>query len=197
MTEDIHYQVKRFRDAVYRLSQPRMAMFDQEVLHRPGLYDEIREAMAGEEQGAKPGSISRSVPPVWTEALEWLCEVDSAICCWGFAVPTRFEDMLTEEWGAEYVKEVAFYADVVERWVAEGEALLTGPTSFELKGRCPECDCEKVRRRKFDGWGWSHALSVSAERAVCLSCFAKWPPSQFLFLGRLLGCESATELLAS
>ena len=122
--------------------------------------------------------------------------VDSAICCWGFAVPTRFEDMLTEEWGAEYVKEVAFYADVVERWVAEGQALADRPDVVRVERPLPRMRlrrCAAARRL-----GWSHA-SVSAERAVCLSCFAKllWPPSQFLFLGRLLGCESATELLAS
>ena len=119
MTEDIHYQVKRFRDAVYRLSQPRMAMFDQEVLHRPGLYDEIREAMAGEEQGQArlhlplgPAGVDRSPRMAVRGRLGDLLL--------GFAIAHQVRGHAHRGMGAEYVKEVAFYADVVERWVAEG-----------------------------------------------------------------------------
>ena len=57
----------------------------------------------------------------------------------------------------------------------------------------------EVRRRKFDGWGWSHALSVSAERAVCLSCFAKWPPRPVLVPGavaRVRECDGAVGVVS-
>ena len=119
MTEDIHYQVKRFRDAVYRLSQPRMAMFDQEVLHRPGLYDEIREAMAGEEQGPSPApspARSRRCGPKPSNG----CARSTRRSAAGVRRAHQVRGHAHRGMGAEYVKEVAFYADVVERWVAEG-----------------------------------------------------------------------------
>ena len=78
-----------------------------------------------------------------------------------------------------------------------GEALLTGPTSFELKGRCPECDCEgappQVRRLGVV------ACAVGERRTRGLPVLLRQVATEpvLLFLGRLLGCESATELLAS
>ncbi len=64
-----------------------------------------------------------------------------------------------------------------------------GTTTVSLRMPCPSCGSRFSYRRSSGGETVrSNALRVSEHGAERLACRAHWPPDQFHWLAKLLGC---------
>lgn len=177
-----------------------------EIAEIKPLYDSVYAALGGTEEGFKAPTHSRSVPPVWMDALEWLHDVDRTVTAWvlrhrliacveeGQNRPSTIEYLRSVQravWAPEDQQRVEQYERAVSAWVEDAEQMISGKSRYGLRDTpCPACGKRHVRRRNEDGrWGNTEALQVSMEQARCLACGHVWDSSLFTHLGRILGVE--------
>jgi hypothetical protein len=82
------------------------------------------------------------------------------------------------------------YCHTIERWVlAAAELLGDRQVAVSLRLACPSCGEQYAYRHGGDEWVRSWALRLTEDGCSCQVCRAFWPPREFEWLARLLGCE--------
>ncbi|MFD3594312.1 hypothetical protein ACFWU5_16435 [Nocardia sp. NPDC058640] len=164
------------------------------------LYTELQEARHGEQAAdARGHTVPGSRPPVWTDAISLLDEIDRAVATWwphtppadGTAVTTRRLHALADyPWAPDDVAVLRRMTRHLNAWTDRIRQLLVGERVWELKAPCPVCGettviavngaGEHVRRT---------ALQVTVSGARCIGCEATWAPEKFQALGAAIGVE--------
>jgi hypothetical protein len=133
----------------------------------------------------------RARVPVRIEVLTLLVEVDATVARWTPAekggTVGRLHALVERSWRPQDASVLKSHCDDLRRWVIEGTKLLDPPPQVYLPGMaCPRCGVKVAYRGVERTRGW--ALRVTENGAVCGACGGFWPPSEFHWLARLLGC---------
>jgi uncharacterized protein with PIN domain len=81
------------------------------------------------------------------------------------------------------------YSVQIEKWVlAAAELLGDRAPAVALRLPCPSCGERFVYRHNAGESVRSWALRMPEDGCDCLGCRAFWPPEEFHWLARLLGC---------
>ncbi|MEV6219925.1 hypothetical protein [Nocardia sp. NPDC051833] len=163
------------------------------------LYDQLREATAGEQQdgaGARrpePGSRA----PGWADALSLLEVIDRRVGEWSIGVAKvpgreltvrRLYALADNLWAPEQVGLVRRMERQVRDWCARINALLGDAREWELRAPCPACGVTMVATENGSGETvHAYALRANLSAAQCISCGADWAPEQYRLLGMLIG----------
>lgn len=82
------------------------------------------------------------------------------------------------------------YSAQIEKWVVSAAELLGDrAVAVALRMACPSCGETWSYRRAGAEVVRAWALRLDESGCACSVCRAFWPPDQFEFLARLLGCE--------
>ncbi len=206
MNELVAGAQKRFADAVHALVGLRLhavtAAGASKTCVLDSLYTELSEARHGEQAAdARGHTVPGSRPPVWTDAVSVLDEIDRAVATWWPHTPDadgrpvtvrRLYALVDYRWAPEDVAILTRMARHLGGWTDRVRQLLAGERVWELKASCPECGessvmvtngaGERVRRT---------ALQVTVSGARCLGCEAVWLPERFRLLGAAIGATEA------
>lgn len=187
--------VQALDDAIHALTRVQTTRLeDGRVFTAPNLYVQMRQAVAGQQNGADSKTMFRSTPSAWTSGLDWVVEVDRSVKEWAHPKLGHTLSLLAGlpvgRFRPQDVPVLQDWARIVLGWVSSAEELLSGGCRMEVKAPCPACGERFVWRR--DGLGESvkqAALMVTTTSCRCQACGTVWPPSHFEFLAATLGCE--------
>lgn len=182
--------------AVCRLVAPSVSYQNNTYIEIPGLYQQIVDALEGE-QGTGTSGIAKSRPPFWCDAADRKFDFDLIVefnlpnyTAAGSAttVPARLHALADRAWTVEEFRAVRKIAGILTAWADDFEALLTHGHMLRISAACPACRAETVHR--YDSAGElirDTALVATEAGAVCQSCEHRWGPTEFIELSRQLG----------
>ncbi len=193
ITEPLTIARRRLEDAVHAMCDPRPLRVGDGYRWRPALYLELRSGLTG--QSARRRTLQqRSRPPLRVEVLDLVVEIDRAVSSWtpdekGSTVE-RLRSVAARAWRPQDVPLLERYREELLRWTVAATELLTPTPRVGLPMPCPRCGARRTYRRNGAGESvQSRALEVAESGCRCLACRAFWPPSEFHWLARLLGCD--------
>ncbi|MCH9737076.1 MAG: hypothetical protein K0U78_21405 [Actinomycetia bacterium] len=158
------------------------------------VYARLRQALRGRQGAGGVRLVAGSRAPCSIAALDLTVAVDSCAERWepdGKGTVDRLRRLVDRGWRPQDVAAMDAISGQLERWVVEASQLLDDETTaVSLRMPCPACGSRYSYRRSSGGETVrSDALRVSEHGAECLACRANWPPEEFHWLARLLGCE--------
>lgn len=142
-------------------------------------------------EGAKLVPSSR--PNVWTPAVDQVKAVESEVREWlpgPDDVPTKLRALAARRWTPGDTETVTRIAERITGMTIDIKNLLEPARVKTFAAPCPGCG-QRWSYRMVDGERLRQpALHLVAEQGcTCLSCRRHWPPDQFVFLAKLLGCD--------
>lgn len=192
MEEMLQVAVGQLRTAVGALIDHRSELAGGRLIPLPSLYAQLAEAVVTR-QSERLTTSPRSMPPLWTEALDLVAEIDRVAASWCVAedTPRRLDLVAYRE---RYTPDdgwlVAERRDVVLGWVRRGTELLDPPRRLEVTAPCPACGQRSVQRASDDGeMVRAPALVVDRAGCACQACGHTWAPEYFVQLARDLGAR--------
>ena len=185
---------RRLDDAVHALAEPVPVWHSGVCRWSHPLYTRLRGALTGRGGTTPRCVVFGSRAPCRNTVLSLLVEIDGTVEVWAAARqehPDRLHQLPARGWRPQDCGLIDDYCEQLERWTVTATELLgdASPT-VALRLPCPSCAQRFVYRRNTGGESvrtW--ALKVAEDGCTCLGCRAFWPPAEFHWLARLLGCE--------
>jgi hypothetical protein len=116
------------------------------------------------------------------------------VCYWPPVEPTphRLERLTNHTWRPQDTQHITTITTEISSWVKAIDDLFA-PKAIYLPDPCPQCGYTHARRITDDGQTVTvRALAVTADHgAICQHCHCHWSPDQLVFLGRVLGYQTA------
>jgi hypothetical protein len=126
--------------------------------------------------------------------LALVVEIDTMVGAWepdGKGTVGRLHQLAGHGWRPQDCELLEGYSTQVEKWlIGAGELLGDRQVAVALRLPCPSCGERFVHRRSGDEWVRVWSLKVTEEGCECQGCRAFWPPNQFEWLAKLLGCAA-------
>jgi hypothetical protein len=183
---------RRLSFAVARLIDPQPHAHGGGVVEIDSLYDQLREALPGCKR--ERSGVSRSMPPLWIDAVTLLAEIDSEVrgftprLPWLLSTPLRLTDLDARKWRPQDAGRVETVAGRCEYWAKAIVALLDPQPVYHMSAPCPACNTSWVYRRDGDEMVRKPALQLTATGCTCLKCRHTWAPEYYRLLAGALGC---------
>lgn len=187
------FAVNDLRAVVDRMIKPATSYINNQYIEIPGLYQQIVDALAGE-QGAGTSGIAKSRPPFWTDAAEKKFEFDLIV---EFNLPNytgartiaaRLWALAQHQWAVEQVHDVHRITGILKAWADDFDALLNNRHVLHIAAACPACGTATVNRYSKSGELVRDTAIIATEfGAVCQECGYSWGPEQFVKLAKQLG----------
>lgn len=186
-----------FRHAITNLIDPIPKLHNNEMKYAPGLYLQLFHAVGGEQAQTGNGGGSKSKPPLWTDALVLLQDMDLMVSIWqpGYkgAPPTiaRLKYLAEQSWRPQDVNHIKKMTNVLKSWTVDIDRLFNPVHVKHVSAPCPNCNATHTYRPDNAG----ETVRVPALELIvstgcrCLVCKASWTPDKYLFLCKLLGFE--------
>lgn len=188
----------RLGNAISALIDPKPQTVEDRIIWVDSLYTQLVEALPGE-QGSGQG-VARSLPPVWLDAADLKCEIDTTVSVWlpapvidlleGDTMPLtvlRLEQLEKKAWRPQDTRQIDQIAGIVESWAANIKNLLSPTPKWSLPAPCPSCNRTTVYRRDSGGeMVRQPALQIGVDGCTCLACKTVWPPERFVLLSKVL-----------
>lgn len=181
---DLHVAVSRLERAIDQLISPRFMRIDIDdhdayTAFKPSLYAEMVNTPTRQPEQSMGRGVAKSMPPLRLESLDWLLEVDRTVNRWlpGSSNPLKELRRLgtVQSWRPQDTDEIVSRAKTVEGWVASAEQYLDNRSSFDIRGKCPECQATHVYRTDDNGDKVrSAALQANSLAAECQKCHHQW-----------------------
>lgn len=206
---------RALHNAIHQLTEPIPHIINREDGTQPltwldSLYLQLQEAVAGQ---TGPRSGGRPTVPLWTDALDLLNEIDTAIQAAHPQEPTFDGDLTPENpptpvtvrrlhaldakrWRPQDVHRISQLTAALETWATQIETTLDGQHvrflyAAESKhlAKCPACDTDMVRRRDSSGeFVRQPALQLHPDGSThCVACRYTWGPERMQILAAALG----------
>ncbi len=132
--------------------------------------------------------------PLRISVLDLLIAIDTTVRGWApdekGGTVDRLHALAGMAWRPQDASMIDDHVAQLQRWTLAATELLIPPVRVFLPQPCPRCGTGHVYHRGGSGESVrSRALLVTEDGAECLGCGSVWPPSEYHFLARLLGCE--------
>lgn len=207
--------LNQLHDAIHTLTQPRPQYVDRDndqpiITWLDSWYTTLQDAVAGQ---TGPRSGGRNTLPLWTDALDLLNEIDTAVQAWHPKEPIYDGDLTPEnpptpitirrlhaiekrKWRPQDVNGINQIVTCLEAWVKTIETTLDGQRirflyAAESKhlAKCPACDTDIVRRKDSSGETVRQpALQIHPDGSThCIACRYTWGPERMQILAAALG----------
>jgi hypothetical protein len=183
--------------AVAALIDPLKEMHDGVIVSAPSLYEQLHgELAATATRSNGEGRIARrSLPPVWTDALDLQIEIDDATRAWQgdmATTPARLRALAARAWRPQDAAAVKQIACHVESWTVSVKSLLSPAGVKHVSAACPACGATSVFRRDSAGeLVRAPALQIVTEiGCTCQKCRYTWSPEYYLHLAQVLGLDA-------
>lgn len=200
---DLHWDgnlpaaVDRFGAAVGAVVDPVKELVDGRVYVTDSLYSRLREAIPAARSSTGYGYLNghaRPRSPLFLDAVDLCAEIDAQVASWrpnGPDTEGRLRAIAAARWRPQDAAVLHGWADTLNRWAASIAALLDPDSVKTINEACPACGTRIVYRRDRAGETVrTPALQLVIETGCrCLSCDTHWPPSQYMFLCKLLGLD--------
>lgn len=186
-----------FQGTINAFIEPVPTLHQGEMLYAPSLYMQLFNAVGGEQSQTGNGGGSKSKPPIWTDALVLLQDIDLMVSIWqpGYtgvpATIARLRFLQDQSWRPQDVKLIEKMTNVIQSWAVDIERLFNPQHVKHFSEPCPNCNATHTYRRDSAGENVRvPALQIIASvGCTCQVCRAVWPPEQYLFLCKLMGIE--------
>jgi hypothetical protein len=182
---------RRLDEAVHALADP-IPLWDRGTARwSDPVYARLRASLVGRTLRGRV-AMAGSRLPCRLDALALCVEIDRAVSVMqpgkGGTVD-RLHALTGRGWRPQDCQLLDGYCGQIERWVvAAAELLGDRQVAVALRYPCPACGERYTYRRSGDEWTRAWALKVTEDGCSCQVCRAVWPPNQYEFLARLLGC---------
>ena len=183
--------LRRLGDAAHGLVDPVPLWGGGVCRWSDSVYVRLRAALVGRTARSR-AAMAGSRLPCRVDVLALVVDIDTAVAGWepegkGGTVE-RLHTLTARGFRPQDCELLDGYCHTIERWViAAAELLGDRQVAVTLRGlRCPSCGAGVVYRGAEDIRGW--ALRVTEAGCECQACRAFWPPAEFHWLARLLGC---------
>ena len=201
---------RRLREAVERLTGERTALVNGSPATAPCLIDQLGNSIEGH-RGTGNRGVARSLPPVWTDAVDLINDIEAAAKSWPRVLPApniapakpptttvqRIRALPDRRWRPQDCGRLQKITLALNGWAVDIGDLLHPPRRMSLAAPCPACGATRAYRTDSAGDRVRvPVLQVDAVRgAECLKCHASWGPGQFLFLCSVLGFDRPVGVL--
>jgi len=189
----------RLYGAVALLTDPIKELVDGVVMAAPSLWEQLCDdipAKAGESGGR---SHSRSLPPVYCDAVDLKADIDSSVRQWhphGRSTPERLRRLASARWRPQDAERLERHADDLQRWTVAIRTLLEPERVKEIAAPCPACGVSVVYRMRAGERVRQSALQIIAATGCrCLNCNAHWAPDTYMLLLKVLGFDKPAGVL--
>lgn len=186
---------KHLAHAVDRLCRPTPRIINHRMRHKPSLYDQLRNDLAGT-QATDHKTHAKSQPPIWIDACQLLAEIDTQTRKWvrrpkNVGTTTRLDHLADKTWRPQDTDHVTTITNQIQRWCDTITDLLDPQSIKTIAAACPSCGRRTITRKDSAGETVrTPALTViAAQGCTCQACKAHWTPDRYLFLCRLLGFD--------
>lgn len=185
----------RLYAAVATLIDPVKEMHAGAVVSAPSLYEQLIGEMPTAKGHAMGRMVGRSVPPVWTDALDLRIEIDDRTRKWqphSASTPAGLRAIAARPWRPQDTRGMDKISSRVESWALTVRCLLNPTSVKHVSAPCPACGAKTVFRRDSAG----ERVRVPALQLVtelgctCLACRYTWGPELYLHLARVLGFQT-------
>jgi hypothetical protein len=185
----------RLHAAVAALIDPKKEMHDGAIVAAAALYEQLVGAIPTTKGEGTGRRISRSVPPLWTEALSLRIEIDDTTRVWepdSPTTPARLRALAARAWRPQDTSGMETIAGRIESWSISVDSLLNPTSVKHVSAPCPACGAKIAFRRDTAGETVRvPALQIITELGcTCLVCRHTWGPELYLHLARVLGFET-------
>ena len=173
----------RLYAAVGALIDPVKQLHDDTVVSAPSLYEQLVGSIPTTKCEGFGRLQGRSVPPVWTDALDLRVEIDDKTREWqaghqGATTPARLRAVAAKPWRPQDTDGVQQIAGNVESWAVSVQSLLAPAAVKHVSAPCPACGATTAYRRDSAG----ERVRVPALQIItqlgctCLVCRHTWGP---------------------
>lgn len=192
--------VERLCAATAALVDPSEEMHENAIVAAPSLYEQLDDAITTSKCQSSAHRASRSMPPVWIDALDLRVEIDDTTREWQPDVrstPVRLRTLAAGPWRPQDTRSIDKLSGRIESWCVSVKSLLNPTTVKHVSAACPACGATTVYKRDSGGERVRvPALQIVAETGcTCQACRHTWGPELYLHLARVLGFESPPGVL--
>lgn len=192
--------------AIHQLCNPQPKTADDGRIHWvDSWYVQLEESVPGEKQHGT--GISRSEPPLWTDAVDLLNVIKAQVSAWEPHWPLQLPSMWPWAYDDEYptilrlrilnqrrwrpqdTRTVDSYAATIVGWVKQISDLLNPAPHWHLPNPCPACNTRWVYRMSAGERVRQPALRIGEHGCQCGQCGQVWAPQYFAHLANVLGYE--------
>lgn len=192
--------VDELHSAVAGLIDQAKELVNGRILAGPSQYEILLSEIPATrgEQGSR--GVATSVAPAWADAIDLQATIDRRVKSWipeGDSTPARLRVLASRRWRPQDVRAVRDIAAEVSSWTVSIKALVEPAHVKTVAAPCPNCNQRWYYRNHSGEQVRNPALQIVAEVGCsCQCCRAFWPPTQYLFLVRLLGFEMPAGVVA-
>jgi hypothetical protein len=185
---------RRLDDAVHSLVDP-IPLWDHGTARwSDAVYVRLRGAITARTVGRRH-VMAGSRAPCRIDVLTPVVDIDRAVGSWepdAKGTVERLHQLAGHGWRPQDYELLSGYCGAIEKWViATAELLGDRQVAVALRLPCPSCGEQFVYRHNgSESPVRSWALRVSEDGCECQVCRAYWPPQEFHWLAKLLGCET-------
>lgn len=186
--------IGNFRAAIRTLIDPDITYANGSVYRAPSLHRQLAAAIPG--QQGSGGHTSRSMPPLWCDAVDVLADIDHHVTIWlplhGETTQTRLRCLhRLRKWKQHDVDFLNAARKKLRYWERRITELLDPESVKYISAACPACGATTVHRQDSAGETVrAPALQLVTERGcTCIECGTHWAPEYYLFLCQLLEFE--------
>jgi hypothetical protein len=127
--------------AVAGLVDPIKALTDDVIRTAPSLYEQLVGSIPTAKREGMGRLAGRSVPPVWTDALDLRIEIDDTARGWQpdqvCSTPTRLRGLAAKRWRPQDTSGVEKIAGRVESWAVSVQSLLSATSVKHVSAAVP------------------------------------------------------------
>lgn len=186
-----------FQGAINEFVEPVPTLHNGEMKYAPSVYMQLFDAVGGEQAQTGNGGGSKSKPPIWTDALVLLQDIDLMVSVWqpGYkGIPptvARLRLLNQQSWRPQDVTHLQKMTNILKAWAIDIDRLFNPAHVKHVSAPCPNCNATHTYRRDNTGEPVRvPALQIiTSTGCTCLVCKAVWTPDKYLFLCKLLGFE--------
>ncbi len=146
-----------FHAAINAFIEPVPTLHNNEMLYAPSLYMQLFNAVGGEQSQTGNGGGSKSKPPIWTDALVLLQDIDLMVSVWqpGYqgvlATVARLRFMQEQAWRPQDVKLIEKMTNIIQSWATDIDRLFNPAHVKHVSAPCPNCGATHTYRRDNTG----------------------------------------------
>lgn len=198
---DLTVALRALYDAIDALVEPRIEWADDRIVSGPSPYRQLQSVIAGM-QGTGNGHASRSMPPIWVDAIDILNGIDRDAWQAGLpelpqpqpeytpGAPHRIRELAKRAWRPQDTKRIENLTKALTGWAHKIDVKLNPPRRLHIAAACPACGATTAKHVDSAGEEVNGpALTVIAEHGcTCLECGSFWDPYHYQWLAKVLAC---------
>lgn len=204
----LHESRRHLEDAISKLIDPRSELVEGRLEWTDSLYVQLQESLPGNQGGGSSGQ-ARSLPPAWTDAIDTLMQIDTAVEAWEPRpvldasdddpppiTVIRLRAIEARKWRPQDCGSIEQLVVIIKEWVSDVEGLFINEPIRALWAAegggfaaCPSCDKTMAKKRDRGGEMVQYpALQVMSDGATrCMACKTSWGPEYAMWVCRQLG----------